>query len=63
MKSVKEFFGSKKIKVFLIGVFALALKDLLGLNEEAVNNIMSLVVVYIGGQSVIDVALVAKGKK
>lgn len=62
-QALTEFFGSKKVKVFLIGVLALAAKELLGLEQSTVAHIVTLATTYIIGQSVVDVALAAKGKK
>ena len=62
-KSILEFFGSKKVKVFLIGVLALGAKDLIGLDDDAIKQIVNLASAYILGQSAVDVTLAVKGKK
>lgn len=62
MKKLAEFFGSKKVKVFLIGVLALGAKELLGLDDSTVKQIVNLASAYIIGQSAVDVTLAVKGK-
>jgi len=63
LTALKEFFSSKKVKVFLIGVAALAAKELFGVSEETVSHVVNLAMSYIGGQSLVDIGLALKGKK
>ena len=52
--NIKSFLSSKKVKVFLLSVAALAMKDLLGLDEETVRQLITLAATYLIGQGIAD---------
>lgn len=64
MELLKAFFGgSKKATVVLVGILTVLLRDAVGLSDEMVGEIVKLVMAYIGGQGIVDVALVMRDRK
>lgn len=63
LELLKGIFGSKKALAALLGIVTIVLRDLLGLDEAMVDMVIKILMTYIGGQAVVDVALVAMKQK
>lgn len=61
MNGFKAIFGSKKALAFFATVLLSLLKGQLGLDEATIGDITNSLMVYVGGQSAVDVALALKG--
>lgn len=62
MKFLSAIFKSKKLGAATLGV-VVQLLTLVGLDPEIARDIAQLLMVYIGGQSVVDLGLAVKGTK
>lgn len=63
MAFLKGIFSSKKLGVIIAGILTVLLRELLGLDEATVAQIVQLIMSYIVGQSGVDLALAFKGSK
>ena len=64
MNFLKAFFGgSKKATAVLAGVLLVLFQGTLGLSPELAQQLVQLIMVYIGGQGLVDVALAFSGHK
>lgn len=52
---IEKLFGSKKLGAFVIGLVTLVLQDLLGVPEEIIKYVVTLISTYIIGQGIADV--------
>lgn len=55
-----DFLKSKKVKALILGMIAMILGDVLGLDEHTVNSILGLFATYLVAQGATDIG---KGKK
>ncbi len=51
---MKEFFGSKKVKGFLLGVLALFLVEVLEMDPDLTKGVIALTVSFLGAQGIAD---------
>ena len=63
MQGLKAFLKSKKAKMALVGILAVLLKTLVGLDDVSVEQITNLVLVYLLAQGGVDGVLAFKGAK
>lgn len=49
-----DFLKSKKVKGFILGIVALFLSDVMGLDEHTVNGIIAAIISYLGSQGIAD---------
>ena len=54
---------SKKLSAYVISVSVLILCEVLTISEDARQQIIELTMMYIGGQSAVDITLALKGAK
>jgi len=59
---MKRLFRSKKVLMMIPGILVAVLVPL-GLDPDVADNVVMLVMTYIGGQSAVDVGLAVKGTK
>lgn len=63
MGFLKGIIGSKKLGAAIAGILTIVATEVFNLDPEFAEKIVSLLMAYIGGQSVVDLGLALKGAK
>lgn len=63
LDGVKKVLGSRKALAVISAIALIVLRDVVGLDEHFANEIIKLVLLYVGTQGLVDVTVAARGAK